>query len=238
MQIPQLTAHSCPSSPLPVPHPLPQLLLSPLWSLWLGLGEFLQCLRARQRDRACCGQCPGPSSEAGFTSNLPNVGRTSSPQKVACSPSPLRPRSGREKGRQGQERAGLAEQGGNPRVLGGDRDFGVWLCMCECILKPTTNGKKTTGQLKGPLGSRTCWSAHATRTHTHTHTRIHPSQPHMPHTYHALTLRGLPTRARVLPTGFWIHSLSCPLLSRSPLARLPGRRHPGPPWLPRAIYQM
>lgn len=97
---------------------MPQLLLSPLWSLWLGLGELLQGLGIQQRDRSHCGQCPGPASEAGFTQNPPNFRRASGPQKAACPPSPLTPEVGGRRVGRGRRRQGWLSQGGNPRVLG------------------------------------------------------------------------------------------------------------------------
>lgn len=80
--------------------------------------------------------------------------------------------------------------------------------------------------------------AHAHDIHAHTCTNTHT------HTHTAVTHASLSTPvllqcgARVLHTDFRIHLLSCLLSSRSLLAHLSGRRHPGLPRPLRAIYQM
>lgn len=200
----------------------------------------------RQRDRSRCGQCPGPASEAGFKPNPTNFRRASSPQKAVFPPSPLTPEVGGRGVGRGRRRQGWLSQGGHSvgvclgGVGTGTRHFSslisacVVVYVCQCVYFKTNNKwKENYKEAEGAFGVKD-----ALVSACHTHTRIHPSQPHMPHTYHALTLRGLPTGARVLLTDFRIRLLSCLLPFRSPLARLPGRRHPGLPRLPRAIYQM
>lgn len=106
--------------PLPLTLSAPSSFSAPLVTqAWLrgvspGLGHSA-------RDRSCCGQCPGPSPEAGFTSSLPDFGRTSSPQEAACPPSPSAP----EVGRQGRRRPGWEPQSARVGLGGAGTGMGI-----------------------------------------------------------------------------------------------------------------
>lgn len=156
----------------------------------------------QQRDRACCGWASWPdSSEAGgdVTPHRPSFGRPSAGRQLPalpplCNGDRLAGQSLTSEARGRRAGKGWSSQGRNPRGQGwaGGRGWGhliSWILtcqfvfVCECILKPTTKGKKTaTRRPKWPLGdslcqeqcgSRTHLSAHATHTRTHTHARTH-----------------------------------------------------------------
>lgn len=122
---------------------------------------------------------------------------------------------------------GLGTQQGASHFI----SLALWyMCVNACILKPPINGKKTTTRRSLEwCGPRTRLSAHATRTHTRTHSFTRPG-----HTCHAHAH----TQSSLLePGSFQLYFpdpfVSCLLLSRSLLARLPRPSAPWPATAPR-----